>query len=197
MIDETTGEEWRFHIVTNPHDETDMSVYRGRKYRLPEQWTADAWHWYWDGDSMVAFYDEGHRGLRAVTSGDDTDRAIAAYKAERDGRPGADGGLTRTAQRINENAESTFLKIALDRGTDLYVLSWDGDPDGDLRNEVECVYHGDIWRIEVERHFIDGSWTPDDEVPEEYHGEERAQAGFEKEFPLAEFPAEMLVEGSD
>ena len=183
-------ETWRFWVNDN-----DGTIMRGRLYQLPDD-DGDQWRWYWDGDGMVAFIDGGYRdGTYAVTENDDTERAITAYRYS-----GSDA-LDKLAPRLADNPEARFIKVSLDRGSDLYALAWGGDPEGEWRDEIEAVYHGDVWRIEVEENvsLLPGEyeWHPADDVPEEAYGEDKAQAWFEKEFPLAEFPAHLLVEGSD
>lgn len=191
------GREWRFATVVNPHDPTDVTILRGRKYQLPSD--SDHWTWYFDGDTHVAFYDEGFRGIRACTEDDDDlHRAIMAHKMEKAGGKNSTGALDKVAQRITGQPESRFIRVPLDRGTDLYLLAWGGDPDGELRREVEAVWNGDIWRIEVEQFKgfdmrNDPSWYPDDEVCEEWYGEDKADEGWVQHFPLAAFPAELLT----
>lgn len=175
---------WRYHVAD------DGTITRGRAYRLPSDWTTDSWRHYWDGDGQVCFIDGGYRhGTYAVTDGEDTERAITAF------RHSTGEGLSRLARRLAPDAENAaFIHIGLDRGTDCYALSWDGDPDGAWRDEIEAVYHGDIWRIEVQEYdTFTERWYTADEVPEEYYGEAQAEPAFEREFPLAEVPEALLV----
>lgn len=190
--------EYRFSTVTSPgNDQT--TIYRGRLYRLPSEWTTDRWSDYWDGMDTVAFYDEGYRGRRVVDGiepVEDAERAIAALT--HGGPEALDTFAARLYPRPVGYSEQDwapgYFTVPLDRGCDLYVLSWHGDTD-EWRDEIEAVWHGNIWRIETE--VFDGTeWHPADEVCDEYYGEDKAQAGFEKEFPLDAFPAEVLV-GSD
>ncbi len=198
--DALTGETWRFVVIEHPGN-GERTILRGRLYQLPSDWTCDSWRDYWDGDGMVAFIED--RGCTAVTENEETERAITAYRYS-----GPDA-LDRLAPRLIEphNPESRFIHVGLDRGTDLYALSWDGDPEGEWRDEIDAVYHGDIWRIEVEEYqpgmgYVvpgstadqSGDWVPSDDVCAEWYGEDKARAAFEtREFPLAAFPAEMFV----
>ena len=189
--DSLTGETWRFHV--NEHDGT---ITRGRKYQLPDD-GGDQWNWYWEGDMMVAFYDEGYPGIRGVHGDEDTHRAIMAYKNATNYDSDPDAALKRLAVRLTGNADADFIVVGLDRGTDLYALSWDGDPDHEWRDEIEALWNGDVWRIEVEENVCllpgEYEWHPADDIYDEWYGEDKAQAAFEREFPLAEFPAERLI----
>jgi hypothetical protein len=195
MKDTLTGETWQFHVSA------DGTITRGRKYQLPDD-GGDSWRWYWDGDQMVAFIDGYCRdGTYAVTQNEDTDRALVVYRVEKAGERGAEGGLKRLAVRITGQADADFICVGLDRGTDLYALSWDGDTDHEWRDEIEAVYNGDVWRIETERfepryteYGDEACWVPDDDICGEWYGEDKAEAAFVREFPLDEFPAELLIE---
>lgn len=202
MIDSTTGETWRFSTHTNGEymGEPVTVIQRGRAYQLPSDWTTDAWRNYWDCDGMVAFIDGGYRhGTYAVTENPDTERAITAY------RYSGEEALVPLAKRLlPESVEvgntPAFISVGLDRGVDLYVLAWDGDPEGKWRDEIEAVYHGDVWRVEVQEYDAStGTWADADDMCVEWYGEDVATAAFEREFELAEFPAELLVcwSGSD
>lgn len=192
------GREWRFHVAD------DGTITRGRKYQCPDD-GGDSWRWYWGSDTLVAFIDGGYRyGVYAMTEGEDTERAMAAYRAEKTGKCGAEGALDRLAERLTGQADARFIAVSLDRDTDLYALSWDGDPEHEWRDEIEAVYNGDVWRIEVEgytdvSHWGWGTfheeweWQPTDDICEEFYGEDKADEGWQREFPLAEFPAERLI----
>lgn len=189
--------EYRFSTVTSPGN-GETTIYRGKVYRLPSEWTTDSWSHYFDGDTFVGFTVHYWRGTPDVTplvENDDNERAMAAYLAMHKGRPGSDEALDRLAVRLTGTEEARFISVGLDRDYDAYVLSYDGDPSNEFRNEIEALYYGDIWRIEVEE-FDGTDWHPYDDVCEEYYGEDKAREGFEKEFPLDAFPAEVLV-GSD
>lgn len=127
---------------------------------------------------------------------------MRAYKNARDNGQDPDEALSKVAQRITNNPEARFICVGLDRGVDFYVLTWDGDPNGTWRDEIEAVYHGDIYRIECEEFqpgfgVGGGDWTPSDEYPEEFYGEDKAEAEFARIFALTEFPADMLVMAGD
>ncbi len=181
--------------------EPDGTITRGRVYRLPTDWSSDAWSHYWEGDSQVAFYDEGFRGRRVVDgcNEDDAARAIAALTW------GGHEALDRLAVRLIGSDDACFTAVDLDRGTTLYALSWGGTDTAAWRDEIEAVWNGDIYRIEVEEYHpymggdgpLEGRWLPADEYPDEMFGEDKAQAEFEKVFPLDSFPAERLVGGTD
>lgn len=191
--------EYRFSTVTSPGN-GEITIYRGKVYRLPDEWTTDSWSHYWDGMDTVAFYDEGYRGRRVVDGIEPVEDAERAITALDKGGPEA---LDRLAARLHPEPVGTYsvqdwapgyFTVPLDRGMDLYVMSWHGDT-ADWRDEIEAVWNGDIWRIETEE-FDGEQWHPADDVCEEYYGEDKAMQGFHKEFPLTEFPAEVLV-GSD
>lgn len=192
--------EYRFSTVTSPGN-GEVTIYRGKLYRLPSDWTADEWSHYWDGMDTVAFYDEGYRGRRVVEGIEPVEDAERAITALDKGGPEA---LDVLAARLYPCPVGTYsvqdwapgyFTVPLDRGMDLYVLSWHGDPDNAWRDEIEALNEGEIYRIETE--VYDGTdWHPADDVCEQYYGEKQARAGFEREFPLDAFPAEVLV-GSD
>lgn len=195
MTDQT---DYRFSV------EHDGTITRARAYRLPSDWTSDTWTHYWDMDTMTAFIDGGYRdGVYAVTGcdNDETERAIAAFKAEQDTLRGASDGLDRLAKRLADNTDARFIHVSLDRGADLYALAWSGDPDNAWRDEIEAVNCGDVWRIECEE-FLPyvgehGAWLSSDEYPEEFYGEDKATSEFARIFPLTEFPAENMVSATD
>lgn len=208
MIDTLTGEEWRFATVVNPHNSADITVYRSRKWQVDDT-SGDQWRWYTDSDSFIGFYDEGFRGIRALDSGADpvdVARAVVAHEAERDGWRGAEGGLDRVAQRLvaehdgwrKQVERAKFIRVPLDRGTDLYLLTYDGDPDGEFRREVQAVWNGDVWRLEVQVYIpthnpnIVSVWEYTDDCSE-YYGEDHADEQWKAEYPLTEFPADLFV----
>lgn len=178
--------------------EDDGSIYRARLINADHP---DAWQFYWDVDGVVAFYDEHSRGVRPMDAADpeETERAITAYRYSQT------DGLSRLASRITGEDASEFIVVHLDRDTDLWVLSWDGDPKGEWRDEIEAVYHGEIYRVEVEK-FTPGvgwpvsgepsDWTHDD-LMEEWYGESVAEREFSAAYPLTEFPAERIVLAGD
>lgn len=187
--------DYRFSV-----SEHDGTITRARLYRLGDE-GGDSWRWYWEGDGQVAFIDGDRRdGVYALTDNEDTERAIAAFKAERD--YDQSGALDRVAVRITEQSNARFICVGLDRGTDLYALAWGGDPNGEWRDEIEAVNWGDIYRIECEEFqpgfgVAGGDWVPADEYPEEFYGEDKAMAEFARIFPLTEFPADLLVTAGD
>jgi hypothetical protein len=187
--------EYRFCTVTTPAN-GETTIYRGKAYRLPSDWTSDSWQHYFDSDTMVGFYEEYVRGQRTLVDNDDSDRALAAYCSAKNHGADPHEALDRLAVRLTGNEDARFIVVGLDRGCDLYVLAWGGDPDNSWRDEIEAVNNGDIWRIETEE-FDGEQWHPADDVCEEYYGEDKAIEGFHKEFPLDAFPAEVLVGASN
>ena len=189
--------EYRFCTVTSPGN-GEVTIYRGKVYRLPSDWTSDSWRHYFDGDTFVGFtvHWRGTPNLTPLNDSDDCERAVAAYQSARNHGADEHEALDRLAVRLTETEDSRFISVGLDRDYDVYVLSYDGDPNNEHRDEIEAVYHGDIWRIETE--VFDGTdWHPYDDVCDEYYGEDKARAGFEREFPLDAFPAEVLVAASN
>lgn len=177
--------------------DAEGTITRGRIYRLD---SPDEWIHYWDGVSSPAFYDEGFRGRRVVDGLDpvadaDAERAIVALAK------GGHEALDTLAVRLTGNDEACFVTVALDRGIDLYALSWDSDPDRSWRDEIEAVYNGDVWRIEVEEYMPHvtehGAWINADDVWDQYYGEANAEAALVEVFPETEFPAERLIENSN
>lgn len=191
--------EYRFSISTAPNG--DVTIYRGRLYHLPSDWTADSWSNYWDGDQMVAIYDSlDYYSPTAKSNREETERALTAF------RYSGEDGLARVARRLatewgaSTSTTPAFIPVGLDRGVTLYALAWGGDPDGTWAEEIEAVYHGDIWRAEVQEYvpgatFDEGTWIESDNF-DEWYGEDVAQAGFEKAYELDEFPANRFA-GSD
>ena len=188
------SETWRFHV-----SETG-EITRGRLYRLDDP---DQWRYYWGGCEVVGFYDEGYRGIRPLDtgylSGSDMDkdvrRAIYAYVAE---QRGSGGALDRVAQRLGcEN--SRFIKVALDRGIDLWVMMWDAsDPDDveTYREEIESVWHGYVYQIETQTYNVypeEAQWVEEGDDYDQWYGEDKAREWFEHEFPLDAFPAERMI----
>jgi len=189
--------DWRYSTVTDVNGHTIIT--RGRMYNVGN---SDSWGYYWDGTDIVAFYDEGFRGLRSADWCDEEDgrRATVAYSTEQDNLPGSEGAMKRLAVRLTENPDADFIHVSLDRGTDFYVLSWDGDPSGDWRREIEAVWNGDIYRCEVEEYRdyalpdTENNWIPADDVCEEWYGEDNADAVLVEMFPETEFPAEHMID---
>lgn len=181
----------------------DGTITRGKLYRLPSEWTSDSWSNYWDGNETAAFVvNYGSRLDIDIVEGTNSERgmrAAEAFRAERGNMLGSYRALDRLAKRLTGNRDAAFICVGLDRGTDLYALTYDGDPDRSFCDEIEAVWNGDIWRIECEE-FAPGvgwinDWMPSDEYPEEFYGEDKATAEFERVFNLAEFPAEQFVGG--
>lgn len=188
-------------------DENTGTIYRGTLRRIGDD-CGEGWRNYFDGDQMVAFCDGYARsGLYAVTENDDTTCAMAAYRES-----GKDeGALKKVAERITREwghptpADADFVRVGLDRGLDVFVLMWDAtdeDTVRDYRDEIEAVWYGDVYRIEVEQYdpgmgMGGGDWSYADEVPEEWYGMRSGTDAVEREFPLSEFPAELLVEASE
>lgn len=190
MYTDQFDREWRFDV--NPHDGT---ISRGRMYQLPE--STESWQFYWDGSTIAGFYDEGFRGKRIMDTDatEDSERALAAYVTAANYGRDPHEALDAVAERISGDPDSCFISVGLNRGCDLYVHSWNGDPNNEWRDEIEAVYNGDVWRVEVEEYDEGwpGNWRPADEMCEEWYGEDKARAGWEKAFPLAEFPAERVI----
>jgi hypothetical protein len=189
--------EYRFSITTTPAN-GEVTLHRGKPFRLPSEWTTDSWNNYWDGDHAVGFYEEYARGRRPLGDSDDSERAMSAYTSAKNHGRDEHEALDTLAVRLTGNEEARFIVVGLDRGADLYVLAWSGDPDNTYRDEIEALNLGDIWRIETEVYDpFTGTWSPDDDVCEEYYGEDQMEKGFHKEFPLTEFPSEMFVTAGD
>lgn len=191
--------KWRYAV------DTEGTITRGRIYNT-DDW--DAWRNYWDGDEVVAFTDRYYRGIAPLDASDeDTARAMKAHIAEKNGERGSEGALDRVAQRIAKRftgltfSSARFICVDLDYAEDFFVLSFDGDPNGTFRREIEAVWNGEIYREECE--IFDTSmpegqrWQSVDDPCEEWYGEANAEEALSKMFPLEEFPAERLVEGSD
>lgn len=197
MYDETYP--WRYAADTDANGYTTIT--RGRPYRLD---FGDEWSSYWDDTDIVAFYDEGFRGLRVADWCDEEDgkRATVAYSAMNDHMTD-DGALKRLAVRLTGTAHlrdntPDFIRVGLDRGMDFYVLSWDGDPSGDWRREIEAVNNGEVYRMECERFVGPGlGWlTDDDDFCSAWYGD-TYQSDWHAAYPLTEFPAEALIDGSN
>lgn len=199
---------WRYaveHDAVNNH----TTITRGRMYSLSDTGcdTSDAWSRYWDGDSQCAFYDEGWRGYRPVTGTDEEmgNRAIAALKAAREYGADEDTVLKRVAVRLTGNNDAEFVCAGLGGALELYALSWGGDPTNDWRDEIESVWHGEVYRCEVEEYTLvsatpfseDWKWETRDDVCEEWYGEDKADEALATMFPETEFPAELTVTSSD
>lgn len=197
MYDTLTGETWRFHV-----SEHDGSITRGRLYQIDPSMTTDLWRNYWEGDFTVAFIDSGYSGTQVVTD----DEALARRVADAFERTGRSqryldlaAQVIAAAEGATASTEARFIRVGLDRGSDLYALSYDGDPTREWADEIEGINFGDCFRIEVEEYApgmgpggID--WVPTEEVCEEWHVEAKAREVFEtREFPLAEFPAELAL----
>lgn len=191
-IDQLTGETWRFDVV-NHAPGSEPTIYRARLYQMPADWAGDSWQFYWDGDQMAAVYD--NKDYRSPTKGAWTERAEHVVNMCREYGQDLNEALTRLAVRLfdHEAPGARFVTANVDRGVDLYALSWAGDPDRTWANEIEAVACGDIWRVEVEEYnSFTESWSPADEV-EEWYGQSVAEAEFVKAYPLEAFPAEQVI----
>lgn len=195
------SKDWRYAV------DSDGIITRGRMYRLSDTGcdTSDEWRWYWESDGMVGFYEEYARGRTPLNDSDECKRAISAYQHARNEGDDTDVALRKVARRITGEWSADFVCVGLDRGMDFYALSWGGDPEGVWRDEIEAVYHGDIYRCEVEEYTLrfvtpdgeDWEWVTSDDVYDQWYGEDKADAAHEEMFSLAEFPAELLVSASD
>lgn len=175
-------------------------VTRGQIQRYGDD---DTWANYWDGDQMIAFTVDWHYGWQhanLVTSGNDVsdvaERIVAAFE-----RTGADV-LDRMARLITDSEDARFVHVALDRGQDMYALSWNGDPDNVWRDEIEHVYNHEVYRIVADRQIStvnghDPLWLEDESDCTEYYGEDAASEELAKQFPLDEYPAETMVGATD
>lgn len=191
--------EWRYS-----RDKSTGTIMRGRLYRTDDP---DAWQHYTDSDGVVAFYDEGWRGMRVVEGADKeaSGRALVACFAMRYDPNALKKVAVRLARAWDwpEPEQADFIEVNLDWGISVFWLTslHDEDDVRNLRREIESVWHGDIYRMGCEKYVQDHGLVPDqwlhaDDVYDEWYGEENAIAAHEKEFPLAEFPAEALI-GSD
>lgn len=183
--------EYRFFV--NEHDGNGTpTIYRAE---LSKQYDdgGDAWQFYWYWDQMVAVYDDPSQ-YTSPTSGEWTDRAEQVIERCREYDQDVDAALNRLAIRLfdHEAPNAQFIAVHIERGTSLYALSWDGDPDHTWRNEIEAVYHGDVWRVEAEEWDGEG-WGHADFDGNEWYGESVARAAFQKEYPLTEFPAHLTI----
>lgn len=185
--------EYRFFI--NEHDGNgEPTIIRAKPYKAEH---GDQWDYYWDGDQMVAITKGWHAGspdLHALTDNDDTERVYAAMNMAYAYDQDESAVLKHLAVRLTGQQHADFICVSLDRGYDVYALSWDGDADRTWRDEIEAVYHGDVWRIETwEYNTFTESWDYSDEVPEEYYGEDNAASEWIKAFPLDAFPAHLVI----
>jgi hypothetical protein len=204
MNSNSDNTEYRYWI--NPHT---GDIMRGRMYRVSDIYdTSDQWRWYWEGDGQTAFtiyWQNGRQHVNAITDNDvDNERVARAIEAHRNygsehetfedmlNRP---GGL---AFRLTGQWDARFICAGLDRDYDVYALSWDGDPENTWRDEIESVYNGEIYRVSTWVHRpnegLADPWVEDDDECEEWYGEDVAREAFVKNWPLDEFPAELLVE---
>lgn len=187
--------------------DADGTITRGEIVRIGD---SDTWRNYWDADGMVGFtvtY-RGSAGLEFSMLAEDSDneRAVAAWNSERTGERGSEGALDRLAVRIGQGgtedmAASCFMTISLERDMDLVVLSWSGD-NSEWRNEIEAVWHGEVYRIVADKQIstvngYDPLWLEDESDCEWYYGEDKADEELVKQFPLDEYPAEVLVSAED
>lgn len=190
--------EYRFFI--NEHDGNGTpTILRSKPYRLGY---GDEWDAYWDGSEMVAVYDSRNYNSPTRSSNPEwTERAERVIESARQYSMDVDKALTTLARRLfgyNEQTgephapDACFIPVGLDRGVTLYCLSWAGDPDHTYRDEVEACYHGDVWRVEVEEWTGDG-WRQSDDVCDQWYGEDKALAAWERDFPLDAFPAEAVL----
>lgn len=185
--------EYRYSI------DSDGVIGRGKIERNPEDYGGDQWRHYWDGDGLLAFVDNYRDGMHLLTdeASDMSDigkRVMTAFK--RSGR--STDLLNRIARLLNEQPDSTFIRVGLDRGSDLYALSWDGDPTNVWRDEIEAVHYGDVYRIVADKQIgtvngYDPLWLEDESDCTEYYGEDNALDELARQFPLDEYPAEQMV----
>lgn len=196
---ENTDTDYRFFV--NEHDAAPNSgvtptIYRARLVQQSPDYGGDTWRYYWDGDQMCAVYDRSDYYSPTKDSNPEwTARAEQVVRTCRDYDQDLDAALARLAVRLFEydTFDARFIPVSIDRGVDLYCLSWDGDPEGTWRDEIEAVSAGDIWQFEVEEYTGDGKWREDDDC-EEYYGEHKAEAAFAKAYPLTEFPAHLVLD---
>lgn len=187
---ETPADEYRFDVV-NHAPGSEPTIYRGRMVQTGDD---DTWSYYWDGDQMVAVYDD--RDYSSPTTNDWTDRANECIEMCRMFDQDVDAALDRLAVRLfeHETFDARFIPVGLDRGVTIYCLSWNSDPDHRYRDEVEAVYHNDVWRFEVEEYnTFTRDWSSSD-MMDEHYGENTARAAFLLEFPLDAFPAHLALD---
>ena len=184
---DTYNTDWRFAVT--PSGE----IYRGRAELVGGDDTA---RYYFDYDDAVVFFDGYYRhGLHGMYgepgNSEGVQRAMTAY--DKSGKDHT--ALTRVAQRITGNKNADFVCVNLDRGYDAFVLMWDASDETsvrDFRDEIEAVFNGEEYRINVES--WDGEkWNPESDVCETYYGDRQIEAGLETEFPETECPAEVHV----
>lgn len=181
--------------------EDDGTITRGTRTHVGD---SDTWRNYWDGDGIVGFtvHYRGAAGpdINMITDDEDTERAVAAWRAERNGERGSDGGLDRLAVRLGSE-DSCFMQISLDRALDFIILSWSGES-SEWRDEIEEVWHGEVYRIDAEQQVTNLSngepmWLSMDSDCTDYYGLDSVLDELAKQFPLTEYPAETQVTGSD
>lgn len=194
--------EYRFYVGANG------TIQRGRAYRLPEGF--DVWEHYWDGDHADALLVDGWRERPIILCQTANDYAGRLFEAIKRGMtPDQCERWVRMfvpVECYREDCEhghtARLLQVSVARGDDVWqVIDWPAtDEDvAEVRDSIEAHYTGDIWRIEVQEYqpdeefqLDDEHWTYTDDVCEEWIGTQ-IEAAFEREFPLAEFPAERLT----
>lgn len=191
--------DYRFFI--NEHDGNGTpTIYRSSLYRAGHD---DTWSFYWDGYQMCAVYDDdGYSSPTRDSNPEWTKRVEHAIKMHHEYGLSGDRSedvsamLTRLAARLfgHTSFAARFIPVNLDRGVTLYALSWDGDPEGTWRDEIEAVYHGDVWRMRVEEYMGDGHWREADDYADEWYGEHMAEAAHMDDYPLDEFPAHLVLD---
>lgn len=194
------SDNYRYAVETDLNGHTTIT--RGRVYCLRDTGidTSDTWRWYWDGDTVPAFtiYWRGYPELHELSGPtDEAERAMETWRKAREYGDDETDALNRLARRLTGNWNSTFVRVSLERDFDLYALAWGGDPDNEWRDEIEALNAGEIYRMEVQRYDTNlpsPGWYDDDDVCEEWYGEDKAEAALAEQFPLDEFPAELLIE---
>jgi len=182
--------------------DADGTITRGEIVRIGD---TESWRDYWDGDGMVGFtitYRNGSPTLDMLAEDSDNERAVAAWQSERSGTRGSDGALDRLAVRLGTSGNeeipaSCFMQINLDRDIDLIVHSFSGD-NREWRDEIEAVWHGEVYRIVADKQIgtvngYDPLWLEDESDCTEYYGEDNAADELARQFPLDEYPAEVVV----
>lgn len=182
---------YRFNEIENG------DVFRSTLVRIGDE-CGDEWRHYWSDSDMVGFYDGYARDgvyLLDTLNPVDSERAMAAYRAEKAGERGADGALDRVAKRITgpEYPDARFVVVGIDRGCDLFVLAYDGDPENKWRDEIEALHCGEVYEIQSETltHTADDGlvWKQDEPWGDEiYYGENYAREQWEKIYPLTAMP---------
>jgi hypothetical protein len=205
--------EWRYDVTP------DGTIFRGRGYELSDY---DHWHDGETSSCYVGFYTGNYNNRPHILNdskwnehAEDSERLLEAYKAALNyPQPGDRAGsvqspitrwwgndpVTRAARRVGL---AGVVRVSPYPGDEYMIGYWsrEGATDearaADARataNAVEAYMIGDVWRIECEEYnTFTQKWEHADDVCEEWIGDDFDEA-FAKEFPLTEFPAELLVE---